>query len=192
MQQVSRPKHVARESLLLPAIPCGMHADMPQALSNTNWTDRSISVCVCVCLSLSCSVFIPDKLGDTFNQQDMPLRYTPRRSVAHGNHLVTIECDHKSVPVEQRPSLKGLKTEMDVVAANNDNDTAEDEDWEREQRVVPVKSASGTWASCAQVYGLHDGSREIIHTVELGENEAALGYVVHCSRSCSCGCSCRW
>ena len=48
-----------------------------------------------------------DKLGETFNQIETPLRYTPRRFVIHPltNLLVIIETDHNAYPLLQ--SLEG-------------------------------------------------------------------------------------
>jgi len=157
----------------------------------------SLYVANCELTLYTCSIFAPDKYGDPFNQQEVPLRYTPRRSVVHpqSNFLITIQSDHKSVAIEKRPSYRSSSSSsssMDVEDkkpnAEGDEQQQEEEeegDWEREQRLVPIKPANGTWASCLQVFD--PLQREVMQILELEENEAALSYdELSASARCCC------
>jgi len=112
------------------------------------------------------------------------------------NFLITIQSDHKSVAIEKRPSYRSSSSSssssMDVEdkkpnaeGGEQQQEEEEEGDWEREQRLVPIKPANGTWASCLQVFD--PLQREVMQILELEENEAALSYdELSASARCCC------
>ncbi|KAH8091589.1 hypothetical protein JL720_5899 [Aureococcus anophagefferens] len=110
-------------------------------------------------------IFVPDKLGETFNQSALPLRYTPRRLAVlpGGGHLLVVEADqHAYNDAERRAaaaqSLAGAPPggggggggggdDMDLGdGAGGGGDGAP-----RVAVCGPTPPADGKWASCVRV-----------------------------------------
>lgn len=94
-----------------------------------------------------------ERLGETFNQVEVPLRYTPRKFIIHPttNSLITIETDHDAVPYAER-SPEQLQLD--------------------DREFGAPKGVAGKWASCIRTY---DVAGNITHDIlELEDNEAAV------------------
>jgi splicing factor 3B subunit 3 len=116
-----------------------------------------------------------DKLGDTFNAEAMPLRYTPRRLAAHSvsGNLVIIEADHNAYNEEEKAQLyeaAGITPPLPADAPAPDED--EVEGVVMEASVGVPRAQSGKWASCIRV--VDPVSCQTLSVIELPDNEAAL------------------
>nr|GEW00425.1 hypothetical protein [Tanacetum cinerariifolium] len=101
-------------------------------------------------------VVIIEKIGETFNEVSIPLRYTPRKFVLHPKRelLVTIESDQGAFPAELRESAKKECIEADGQRDNGkmeiENDGDGDDTFSDEQYGYP-KAESDKWVSCIRV-----------------------------------------
>ncbi|KXS19436.1 hypothetical protein M427DRAFT_450591 [Gonapodya prolifera JEL478] len=110
-----------------------------------------------------------EKLGNTFNQHIVPLRYTPRKFMLHepSNKFVVIESEHRALALDvlRKEAEEDMETE----------DGAENNEVEYplppEQFGVPKEDA-GKWASAVRVIDPMKG--ETTSLVYLEENEAAF------------------
>ncbi|KAJ7522261.1 hypothetical protein O6H91_18G003700 [Diphasiastrum complanatum] len=126
-------------------------------------------------------VFTIERLGETFNQTIMPLRYTPRKFLLHPKQksLIILECDQGAFTTEEREAAKKEAVDgsnQDSVMMDADRqETGEDEDREDplpdEQYGCP-KAESSKWVSCIRV--LDPKSAETTCLLELQDNEAAF------------------
>ena len=116
-----------------------------------------------------------DKLGDAFNAESIPLRYTPRRLAAHSisGNLVVIEADHNAYNAEEKAQLYEAAGITPPLPA--DSPMPEEEEVESvvmEASVGVPRAQAGKWASCVRV--VDPVSRETLSLIELSDNEAAL------------------
>lgn len=118
-------------------------------------------------------IFTLEQLGETFNQQKVNLRYTPRRAVVHApsRRLVVIESDHNEFSAAYKRA-HGIALSDVKTAANDDDD--EDEDEAADALVIPrgpIPVETTKWASCVRIF-----DPVANHTVvceELDEDERA-------------------
>jgi splicing factor 3B subunit 3 len=116
-----------------------------------------------------------DKLGDTFNADTVPLRYTPRRMAQHhvSGHLVIIESDHNAYNEDEKQQLyeaAGIPPPLPAGSILHDEEEAEA--MLMESVVGVPRGGAGKWASCIRV--LEPMSRQTLSVLELADNEAAL------------------
>lgn len=126
-------------------------------------------------------VFTIERLGESFNETSIPLRYTPRKFVIQPKRklLVIIESDQGAFTAEERESLKKMCFESAGMGENaNAGDTAnggDDEDandpLSDEQYGYP-KNESEKWVSCIRVLDPRTGETSCL--LELQNNEAAV------------------
>ncbi|KAL8224091.1 hypothetical protein R6Q57_019566 [Mikania cordata] len=125
-------------------------------------------------------VFTIERLGETFNETAIPLRYTPRKFVFHPKKklLVTIESDQGAFSAESRETAKkecfeaagqGENGKMEIENGGDDED--KDDPLSDEQYGYP-KAESDKWVSCIRV--LDPKSTETTCLLELQDNEAAF------------------
>jgi len=114
-------------------------------------------------------IFAVDKLGEMFNQVDMPLQYTAREmNYDLGlRKIITIETDHLTYPSETRAVIKDQ-----IFQATEDEEYKE----VSEQQVGYPKAAPGNWASCIRV--IDPVGPKTHELLELSENEAAFSMLV--------------
>ncbi|KAG6550838.1 hypothetical protein Mapa_007634 [Marchantia paleacea] len=127
-------------------------------------------------------VFTIERLGETFNQTVMPLRYTPRKFILHPKNktLVILESDMGSLTTEERDANKKEAIEAAGGAENGKMYVDDQENGEGEEKEDPLpdaqygypKSVSSKWVSCIRV--LDPKSAETTCLLELQDNEAAL------------------
>lgn len=126
-------------------------------------------------------VFTIERLGESFNETSIPLRYTPRKFVIQPKRklLVIIESDQGAFTAEERESLKKMCFESAGMGENaNAEDTengGDDEDandpLSDEQYGYP-KAESEKWVSCIRVLDPRTGETPCL--LELQNNEAAV------------------
>ncbi|CAN4090131.1 unnamed protein product [Withania somnifera] len=125
-------------------------------------------------------VFTIERLGETFNETAIPLRYTPRRFVLQPKRkmVIMIESDQGAYTAEER---EAAKKECFEAAGNGENGNAEQmENGEDEDGNDPLsdeqygypKSESGRWISCIRV--LDPRTTQTTCLLELQDNEAAF------------------
>ena len=110
-----------------------------------------------------------EKLGNTFNQTSIPLRYTPRRFVINqqSKAIITIESEHQALSsAEKAKQLKQKEGDDDGM----DLDIAPSED----NPLFEPKAQPGKWASCLRVLEPFQGA-QLAH-VEFEGNEAATWF----------------
>lgn len=98
-------------------------------------------------------IFSIERLGETFNQTEIPLRYTPRRFIVHPttNNLIILETDHDAVPQVEKTEENAQVDEKELGAP---------------------RGGLGKWASCVRIF---DVTRSLTHDVlEFEDNEAAV------------------
>ncbi|KAL8162187.1 hypothetical protein V2J09_013676 [Rumex salicifolius] len=127
-------------------------------------------------------VFTIERLGETFNETAIPLRYTPRKFVLQPKRklLVIIESDQGAFPAEDREAFKKECFEAAGMGENGkigqmENGGGDDEDKEDplsdEQYGYP-KAESNKWVSCIRV--LDPRTPRTTCLLELQDNEAAF------------------
>uniref|UniRef100_A0A803M5Z5 Splicing factor 3B subunit 3 n=1 Tax=Chenopodium quinoa TaxID=63459 RepID=A0A803M5Z5_CHEQI len=125
----------------------------------------------------SLKVFTVERLGETFSQTIIPLRYTPRKFVLHPkqNLLVIIESDQRALTAEEREAARKecFRTGMDDNGNVEMENAHEDDDSQvsDEQYGYP-KLEKAKWVSCIRV--LDPRTEETICCLELQDNEAAF------------------
>ncbi|KAL9259372.1 Spliceosome-associated protein 130 B-like protein [Drosera capensis] len=128
-------------------------------------------------------VFTIERLGETFNETAIPLRYTPRKFVLYPKrkNLVIIESDQGAFTAEVRETAKKelLDSTRMIEDANgniemeNGGDENEDKDdpFSDEQYGYP-KAESDKWVSCIRVLDPRTATTTCL--LELQDNEAAF------------------
>ncbi|PIA25532.1 hypothetical protein AQUCO_11100007v1 [Aquilegia coerulea] len=127
-------------------------------------------------------VFTIERLGETFNETVIPLRYTPRKFVLHPKRklLIVIESDQGAFTAEEREAARkecleaagmeengnGNIDEMENGAENEENDPLSDE-----QYGYP-KAEAEKWVSCIRVFEPRTTTTTCL--LELQDNEAAF------------------
>eukprot|EP01118_Nematostelium_gracile_P011208 TRINITY_DN3947_c0_g1_i1.p1 TRINITY_DN3947_c0_g1~~TRINITY_DN3947_c0_g1_i1.p1 ORF type:complete len:471 (+),score=85.27 TRINITY_DN3947_c0_g1_i1:606-2018(+) len=101
-------------------------------------------------------IFSVQKLGDMFNQADIPLTLTPRRFIVEPstNHLVVLETDQNA----EFPALSGEKDGEDMDLDETKVDFSASEEY---KLYGGAKPGEGHWASCIRLLSV-DG-----HTLDL-------------------------
>ncbi|KAF3322313.1 splicing factor 3B subunit 3-like protein [Carex littledalei] len=127
-------------------------------------------------------VFTIERLGETFNESAIPLRYTPRRFVflPKRKHLAIIESDKGAFTAEEREALRKECMDAAGVGENGNTGAMENGGEDGEERDEPMtdeqfgypKAESDKWVSCIRI--LDPRSRETTCLLELQDNEAAF------------------
>jgi splicing factor 3B subunit 3 len=119
-----------------------------------------------------------ERLGEVFNQQIIPVRYTPRRWAVHPStsYLVTIETDNNALTLkEESKALQELMTDADAPPQVHPDfmnyKGVPNEDMPRSVYGIS-RAGVGTWASCIRVLNAVAG--ETLSILELENNEAAF------------------
>jgi len=113
-----------------------------------------------------------ERLGETFNQSEIPLTLTPRRFIVHPvtNHLVIIESDHNAVFPAAATQIKtedGEDMETDADAPKAENQALEDY-----RSFGSAKPGEGGWASCLRLLDVVES--RTLDLLNLGNNEGAV------------------
>lgn len=127
-------------------------------------------------------VFTIERLGETFNETVIPLRYTPRKFVLHPKRklLYVIESDQGAFTAEEREAARkeffeaagmGENGNVNDEKMENGVDEVEDDPLSDEQYGYP-KAESSKWVSCIRVLDPRAGNTTCL--LELQENEAAF------------------
>ena len=116
-----------------------------------------------------------DKLGDAFNAETAPMRYTPRKVVAHSvsGNLVVIESDQRAFNAEVKAQIyeaTGVQPPLPSDAPPPDEDEAEGV--LMETTIGVPRAPAGKWASCIRV--VEPTTRQTLSLFELEDNEAAV------------------
>lgn len=125
-------------------------------------------------------VFTIERLGETFNETVIPLRYTPRKFVLQPKRklLVIIESDQGAFTAEEREAAKKESFEAAGTAENGNGEQMEnggDEDKDdplSDEHYGYPKAESDKWVSCIRV--LDPKTANTTCLLELQDNEAAF------------------
>lgn len=128
-----------------------------------------------------------DRLGEMFNETDLPLRYTGRKfaHIPNTTHLVVIEADHRAQSYAVRAAAaaesaasthKPKKSKGDSGAAAASGAFNAEATQERERAFGRPRADAGTWASCVRVLDAVTGATK--HVLELTDNECAVSVSV--------------
>lgn len=131
-------------------------------------------------------IFTIERLGETFNETVIPLRYTPRKFVLQPKrkYLVIIESDQGAFTAEERETARKECLEAAGVEngiANNreqmenggvGGDDEEKEDPLSDEQYGYPKAESDKWVSCIRVLDPKSGNTTCL--LELQDNEAAF------------------
>ncbi|KAL0313865.1 UNVERIFIED_CONTAM: Spliceosome-associated protein A [Sesamum angustifolium] len=125
-------------------------------------------------------VFTIERLGESFNETAVPLRYTPRKFVLQPKRklLVIIESDQGAFTAEEREAAK--KESFEAAGVGENGNTEQMENGEDEENSDPLsdeqygypKAESGRWVSCIRV--LDPRTTQTTCLLELQDNEAAF------------------
>lgn len=101
-----------------------------------------------------------DRLGEMFNESEIPLRYTPRKFLVHPQtkQLIVLETDHN--------------TESYSARAAHEDDFDADAVQERERVFGRPRAGATHWASCIRLLDATSGETQQL--LELDNDEAAL------------------
>ncbi|KAG8377236.1 hypothetical protein BUALT_Bualt08G0007300 [Buddleja alternifolia] len=124
-------------------------------------------------------VFTIERLGESFNETSVPLRYTPRKFVIQPKRklLVIIESDQGAFTAEEREAAKKESFEAGAIGENGNTEMENGDDEENndplsdEQYGYP-KAESGKWVSCIRI--LDPRTTQTTCLLELQDNEAAF------------------
>ncbi|KAI8088902.1 CPSF A subunit region-domain-containing protein [Halteromyces radiatus] len=116
-------------------------------------------------------IFSVDKLGNTFNQVSIPLKYTPRQFALHHTTrtFIVVESDHATYSQAEKvkdlaiKEKEGLEIDPDMVNLDP-------------VQFGHVRNSKGKWASCIRLIEPFQG--ETLQEIELDENEAAFSVTV--------------
>lgn len=110
-------------------------------------------------------IFMIERLGEIFNSNVIPLRYTPRKMEINPvtKHLFIIESEHNTFPVDQREKIRNA---LD----NTENDELD------EYKIGTPKAGDGTWASCLRIFD--PVKLETVNLLELDNNENAVSICI--------------
>ncbi|KAL0368761.1 UNVERIFIED_CONTAM: Spliceosome-associated protein A [Sesamum calycinum] len=125
-------------------------------------------------------VFTIERLGESFNETAIPLRYTPRKFVLQPKRklLVIIESDQGAFTAEEREAAK--KESFEAAGMGENGNTEQMENGDDEENADPLsdeqygypKAESGRWVSCIRV--LDPRTTQTTCLLELQDNEAAF------------------
>lgn len=113
-----------------------------------------------------------ERLGETFNQTETRLRYTPRKFVVHPmtNSLVIIETDHNTYPEAEREEHK-----YELQKTEDAMDTGDSESGPAPVDLALIgapPAGDGKWASCVRLFNVHENNT--LDLIELEDNESAV------------------
>ncbi|KEH44503.1 splicing factor 3B subunit-like protein [Medicago truncatula] len=128
-------------------------------------------------------IFTIERLGETFNETVIPLRYTPRKFVLQPKRklLVVIESDQGAFTAEEREAAKkecfeaAQAGENGTESADQMENGGEDEDKDdplSDEHYGYPKAESDKWASCIRILDPKTGNTTCL--LELQDNEAAF------------------
>lgn len=126
-------------------------------------------------------VFTIERLGESFNETTIPLRYTPRKFVLQPKRklLVVIESDQGAFTAEERESAKKMCFEAAGMGGNanteqmeNGGDDEDGNDPLSDEQYGYPKAESEKWVSCIRVLDPRTGETTCL--LELQNNEAAF------------------
>lgn len=132
-------------------------------------------------------VFTIERLGETFNETAIPLRYTPRKFVLQPKRklLVIVESDHGAFTAEEREAARKECLEAAGMGENGNpnnvdqmenggggGDEEENEDTLSDEQYGYPKAESNKWASCIRILDPRTGNTTCL--LELQDNEAAF------------------
>ncbi|EGU85809.1 hypothetical protein FOXB_03657 [Fusarium oxysporum f. sp. conglutinans Fo5176] len=116
----------------------------------------------------SLRIFNIDRLGDTLIQKSIPLTYTPKKLVKHPDQplFYTIEADNNTLPPELRAQLLA-----DPKIVNGDSRVLPPEDF-------GYPKGTRRWASCINVIDPLSEEGQVVQTIDLENNEAAVSAAI--------------
>ncbi|XP_047162957.1 spliceosome-associated protein 130 A [Vigna umbellata] len=128
-------------------------------------------------------IFTIERLGETFNETVIPLRYTPRKFVLQPKRklLVMIESDQGALTAEEREAARKQCFEAAQAGENgtgsadqmeNGGDDEDKDDPLSDEHYGYPKAESEKWVSCIRVLDPRTGNTTCL--LELQENEAAF------------------
>ncbi|KAL2996511.1 hypothetical protein AAZX31_10G276300 [Glycine max] len=128
-------------------------------------------------------IFTIERLGETFNETVIPLRYTPRKFVLQPKRklLVMIESDQGALTAEEREAARKECFEAAQAGENgtgsadqmeNGGDDEDKDDPLSDEHYGYPKAESDKWASCIRVLDPRTSNTTCL--LELQENEAAF------------------
>lgn len=132
-------------------------------------------------------VFTIERLGETFNETAIPLRYTPRKFVLQPKRklLVIVESDNGAFTEEEREAARKECLEAAGMGENGNpsnvdqmengaggGDEEENEDSLSDEQYGYPKAESNKWASCIRILDPRSGNTTCL--LELQDNEAAF------------------
>lgn len=126
-------------------------------------------------------VFTIERLGETFNETAIPLRYTPRKFVLQPKRklAVIIESDQGALTAEERENAKkecfadaGMGVNGNSEKMENGGDEEDSEDPLSDEQYGYPKAESDKWVSCIRI--LDPRTTQTTCLLELQDNEAAF------------------
>nr|CAN64633.1 hypothetical protein VITISV_043788 [Vitis vinifera] len=128
-------------------------------------------------------VFTIERLGETFNETVIPLRYTPRKFVLQPKRklLVVIESDQGAFAAEEREAAKkecfeaagmGENGNGNVEQMENGGDDEDKDDPLSDEQYGYPKAESDKWVSCIRILDPRTATTTCL--LELQDNEAAF------------------
>jgi splicing factor 3B subunit 3 len=110
-------------------------------------------------------IFYVERLGELFNQTNIPLRYTPRKMVYHPetNNLIIIESDHNSYSKREKETIK-----QEIANTTKDSEYLK----LKEDQIGSPYAGEGRWGSCIRM--IEPYKYELLDLIEFEENEAAF------------------
>lgn len=132
-------------------------------------------------------VFTIERLGETFNETAIPLRYTPRKFVLQPKRklLVIVESDNGAFTAEEREAARKECLEAAGMGENGNpsnvdqmengaggRDEEENEETLSDEQYGYPKAESNKWASCIRILDPRSGNTTCL--LELQDNEAAF------------------
>ncbi|KAI9128782.1 hypothetical protein K1719_000265 [Acacia pycnantha] len=128
-------------------------------------------------------IFTIERLGETFNETVIPLRYTPRKFVLQPKKklLVMIESDQGAFTAEERESARkecfeaagaGENENGNVNQMENGGEDEDKDDTLSDEHYGYPKAESEKWVSCIRVLDPRTGNTTCL--LELQDNEAAF------------------
>ncbi|XP_010939835.1 spliceosome-associated protein 130 A [Elaeis guineensis] len=130
-------------------------------------------------------VFTIERLGETFNETVIPLRYTPRKFVLQPKrkNLIIIESDQGAFTAEEREAARKELLEAAQVGENGNANNGEqmengagggddEEDPLSDEQYGYPKAEADRWVSCIRVLDPRTGNTTCL--LELQDNEAAF------------------
>lgn len=132
-------------------------------------------------------VFTIERLGETFNETAIPLRYTPRKFVLQPKRklLVIVESDNGAFTEEEREAARKECLEAAGMGENGNpsnvdqmengaggRDEEENEETLSDEQYGYPKAESNKWASCIRILDPRSGNTTCL--LELQDNEAAF------------------